>query len=57
MYIYIYMTHHFNIYDPPSINIYDPPSIRSGGSVKKVLYNRVYISTIFITLIYTFIPL
>ena len=37
--------------------IYDPPLIRSGGSVKKVLYNRVYFSTIFSILIYTFIPL
>ncbi len=35
----------------------DPPLIRSGGSVKKVLYNRVYLSTIFSILIYTFIPL
>ena len=41
----------------PCVNIYDPPSIRSGGSVKKVLYNSVYISTIFSILIYTFIPL
>ena len=39
------------------IIIYDPREIRSGGSVKKVLYNRVYISTIFSILIYTFIPL
>ena len=36
---------------------YDPRAIRSGGSVKKVLYNRVYLSTIFSILIYTFIPL
>ena len=43
------------------VNIYilynDPPLIRSGGSVKKVLYNSVYISTIFSILNYTFIPL
>ena len=32
-------------------------AIRSGGSVKKVLYNRVYLSIIFSILIYTFIPL
>ena len=40
-----------------SYDIYDPCEIRSGGSVKKVVYNRVYFSTIFSILIYTFIPL
>ena len=38
-------------------HIYDPCEIRSGGSVKKVVYNRVYFSTIFSILNYTFIPL
>ena len=57
IYKVLYLNKFVRIWMDIPVLSYDPPLIRSGGSVKKVLYNSVYISTIFSILIYTFIPL